>query len=68
VLYSLSERRYWVQAIPHHSRPLVQVPRFFMRCYNAAMLGNTLTILLGVLLAIFMAGTILWPWLMRRRP
>jgi hypothetical protein len=38
-----------------------------MRCYNAAMLGNILTILIAILTVIVFWLSPLLPWVMRRR-
>jgi hypothetical protein len=38
-----------------------------MRCYNAAMLGNFLMILLAIVVVITMWLAPLLPWFMRRR-
>jgi hypothetical protein len=38
-----------------------------MRCYNAAMLGNILTILIAIVTVIVFWLSPLLPWVMRRR-
>ncbi len=40
---------------------------FFMRCYNAAMLGNILMILIAILTVLVFWLSPLLPWIMRRR-